>query len=327
MSTCLTQRPSVCMHYWLALYWLLLPQPCSIDWRLWPVNRAANFACLWLFYFLFFFGGSFWCQRLAQSSLCPWQPGRFTGSSSLCSESLRSGRGDEVEARLREGCQGFVVQHSRSSPRLPVLGLCIHGERHVFGLVCPSVVQFVHLSGQTTTTPCSCVEPGPAWLSCNVTGLRDRTDSLKVNTLCKVSQNVGSELSNSVSNFFRSFFFPITFSYFVARCDDVIYFLLSCLTCHEVPLSPLNYSSPYLFFFHRSIVAIGLALPTEHLELAGLFWSFIVLWLSSEEWMSLEAVTASRPPWPPGYLSVTKVKTKRIPFLNFNTEVPPEQSL
>lgn len=122
MSTCLTQRPSVCM-----LYWLLLPQPRSIDRKLWPVNRAANPACLWIFFF-FFFGCSFWCQRLSQSSLCPWQPGRFTGSSSLCSESLRRSRGDEVEGRLREGCQGIVVQPSCSSPRLLMLGLCIHGE-------------------------------------------------------------------------------------------------------------------------------------------------------------------------------------------------------
>ena len=55
MSTCVTQRPSVCMHYWLVLYWLLMPQPCSIDRRLWPVNRAGNTSCVFSLYFLFFF--------------------------------------------------------------------------------------------------------------------------------------------------------------------------------------------------------------------------------------------------------------------------------
>lgn len=127
MSTCLTQRPSVCMHYWLALYWLLLPQPCSIDWRLRPVNRAANSACLWLFFFFFLVAASD-VKGCLSHLLCPWQPGRFTGSSSLCSESLRSGSGDEVEGRLREGCQGIVVQRSYRSPQLVMLGLCIHGE-------------------------------------------------------------------------------------------------------------------------------------------------------------------------------------------------------
>lgn len=130
------------MHYWLAFYWLLLPLPCSIDWRLWPINRAANSACLWLF----FFGGSFWCQRLSQSSLCPWQPGSFTGRSSLCSELRQSGRGDEVEGRLREGCQDIVVQYSRSSPRLLMLALCLHGEG-MYGVLC------VRADGSATHSP------------------------------------------------------------------------------------------------------------------------------------------------------------------------------
>lgn len=194
-----------------------------------------------------------------------------------------------------------------------------------------TIVQFepkhVRLWGQTTwttTTLCSCVEPGPAWLSCNVPELCDQTDeSLKVSTVFKVSQNLST---NSVLNFFWSFFFPITFSFCVAHwwCD--LFSFICSFTCHEIHLFPLNYSSFYSFFSCRSIVVIGLALPTEYLQLTGLFSSFIVLWIPSEEWMSLEAVAAKRPPWPPGYLSVAKVKTMRIPFLNFNAEVPPEQS-
>lgn len=116
MSTRLTRRSSVCMHYWLALYWLLLPQLCSIDRRLRAVNRAANSSCLWLFFlFCFVFSFSFsvaatdvkgWLSRLCVlGSLAGSQAER-----SLCSESLRSGRGDKVEERLSGHCGPALMQ-------------------------------------------------------------------------------------------------------------------------------------------------------------------------------------------------------------------------
>lgn len=250
MSTCLTQRPSVCM-----LYWLLLPQPRSIDRKLWPVNRAANPACLWIFFFFFLVAAS--DVKGCLSRLCVL--GSLAGSQAAA-HCVQSHCGAAEVTRLREGW-GKAVRALWSSPHAAHHGYwcwgcvsmvkaciwsCVYVRMDQSPTRSRTIGQFerahVRLWGQTTTMPCSCVEPGPAWLSCNITELRDWTDeSLEVNTVFQVFQNVSTELSNSVLNFFWSFFLPITFSFCVAcslqATHDVIYFLL----CVALPVIKFIY--------------------------------------------------------------------------------------
>lgn len=130
MSTCLTQRPFVCM-----LYWLLLPQPRSIDRKLWPVNRAANPACLWIFFFFFF-----WLQLLMSKvvsvvfvSLAAWQVHRQQLIVFRVTAEQQRWRGwGKVEGRLSGHCGPALMQLTTATDA----GAVYPWWRHVFGLVC-----------------------------------------------------------------------------------------------------------------------------------------------------------------------------------------------
>lgn len=115
----------------------------------------------------------------------------------------------KVEGRLSGHCGPALTQLTTATDA----GAVSPWWRHVFGLVCTrrwinhplahakSFGLNAHMCiwVRQQQRSCWCVEPGPAWLSCSVTELCDQTDeSLKVNTVFKVSHNVSHELSNSV---------------------------------------------------------------------------------------------------------------------------------
>lgn len=52
------------------------------------------------------FDGSSSCQRSPKSSLCPWQPGSFAGSSHCGESHCRATEVTRLRRRLRDGCQG-----------------------------------------------------------------------------------------------------------------------------------------------------------------------------------------------------------------------------